>query len=120
MEVEILGAPKIEESKLTIPGDFVRPIRKMIHPKPGVRQVVLLPIKFAWCTVSLAPKGGASANLYRTISSPDDIKNDTAVWHEWDHGQITSPKWYEWENPWLAFSVECTGPTRIEIVAKYD
>lgn len=122
MNVNILGAetpPQGVGKKATVM-DFRSPIRKMVLPGNGVRQVILLPRTFAWITVSLAPTNGGTATLYRTISHPDRIMADTAIWHEWDHGPITTPNWYEYENPWLAFSVECNQPTLFELVAKED
>jgi hypothetical protein len=121
MKVNILGAPSPPPEgvgKQVAIQDYRQPIRKMIQPDSGIRQVILLPQTFAWITVSLAPTNGGTATLYRTISDPDRITADTAIWHPWDHGAITAPAHYDYENPWLAFSVECDQPTLFELVAK--
>jgi len=120
MNVNILGAntPIYGKGKQVRIMDFLKPIRKMVIPESGVRQVILLPHTFAWITVSLAPTNGGTATLYRTISSSDRILADTAIWHEWDHGAITAPAYYDYENPWMAFSVECDQPTLFELVPK--
>ena len=120
MDVNIIGAnpPSNGKGKQIRIQDFLQPIRKMVIPEAGVRQVVLLPLTFAWITVSLAPTNGGTATLYRTISGSDRILADTAIWHEWDHGVITEPAYYDYENPWMAFSVDCTQPTLFELVPK--
>lgn len=123
MDVKVLGTnsdfPGGDLRKIM---DFVAPIRKSYIPEPNVRQVIVPPMKFAWYTVSLAPigTGGGSVNLYHTISDPDAIMRDEAIWHEWTHGAITSPAYHFYENPWLAFSVVGDRRALLEILTKYD
>lgn len=117
MEVRILDS--IEGyTKLSKAQDFKRPIRKIILPEAGVRQVILLPQTFAWITVSLAPETGGSATLYGTISAPLRIETDEAIWHPWPNGTITSPGYHTYENPWLAFWVDSDVRTLFELVLK--
>lgn len=121
MSVNILGAapPSNGVGTQAIPQDFRAPIRYKVKPEDGVDQIILLPHSFQWCTVSVAPSAGSTATLYRTVSSPERIRQGKAIWHKWDHGEINAPAYYDWENPWVAFKIECSGPTLVEIVAKY-
>jgi len=97
--------------------DLKGPIRAVIHPEDDSYHVFALPWTFAWNTISIAPEG--TATIYFTISSPESIRSDTAIWHEWGQGTISEPSWHEWENPWLAMRVDCDATTIVEIAGKY-
>lgn len=83
----------------------------------GTTEAVLLPGNGKVPTVHVVPGATSSGSVEMTISSPDKVKADTAVWMAWTDGAVSAATLKALAFPVTAVRLVVTGTCDWEVLA---